>query len=373
MAISRRGFLAGSAAATLAATIDAEPAAERIKAFCVDFNWRGPVFAPPGHWGDASPEEHVSWYEALGANTIQTFCVSCNGYGWYRGGAVPPQPGLKHDFLTEVVRLGHKRGMRVMGYFCVGANTRWAQEHPGLSYGTPGNTHHIPFTDEYLKYLAGAMRDAIRRTGLDGYMIDWVWNPDKALRAKGWIEAEKKLYAQLTGRAFPAGGVPGAEEMLTYERRAIERCWERMRDARDRANPKCFIWLSCNKLTDPAVANSKLLKECDWVMNEAPSRSLLESVRKMVGPKTRMIQNLVGWADHDAKAFLAEPANRELDCYGFAAPRENSLPLPVEEYLGRPAESFTGRDAFAVNDRNIAVLARFYRGLDINAVVPRKK
>ena len=78
---------------------------KQIKAFNVDFNWYKGVFAPPGHWADASPEEHVRWYEALGANTIQTFCLSCNGWAWYKGGFVPPQPGLKHDFLTEVVRL----------------------------------------------------------------------------------------------------------------------------------------------------------------------------------------------------------------------------------------------------------------------------
>jgi lysophospholipase L1-like esterase len=57
-----------------------------IKAFCIDFNW-GPKgingFAGPGVWADASPEDQVRWYEGLGANVIQTFAVSCNGYAWY--------------------------------------------------------------------------------------------------------------------------------------------------------------------------------------------------------------------------------------------------------------------------------------------------
>lgn len=104
-----------------------------IQAFCIDFNWGagGPNgFAKPGLWADADPSEHVAWYKGLGASVIQTFCVSCNGYAWYKGGVVPAQPGLKHDFLTEVVTLGHKEGMKVMGYFCIGANTRWGQVHP---------------------------------------------------------------------------------------------------------------------------------------------------------------------------------------------------------------------------------------------------
>src|SRR5664279_2860860 len=105
-------------------------AGEAIRAFCIDFNWGpgGPNgFAPPGLWADADPEQHLAWYAGLGANVIQTFAVSCNGYAWYRGGKVPPQPGLRHDFTTRLVKLGHARGMRVMGYFCVAANTRWGK------------------------------------------------------------------------------------------------------------------------------------------------------------------------------------------------------------------------------------------------------
>ena len=50
---------------------------------------------------------------------------------------------MKHDFLPEVVKLGHKEEMLVIGYFCVGANPKWAVEHPDLSYGKP-TTYHIP-------------------------------------------------------------------------------------------------------------------------------------------------------------------------------------------------------------------------------------
>jgi len=179
---TRRQLLASTFGATLAGV---RPLAtpRQIRAFCIDFNWHKGVFAAPGHWGAASPEEHVRWYEALGANTIQTFCVSCNGYAWYKGGIVPPQPGLKHDFLTEVVRLGHAKGMRVMGYFCVGANTLWGQKHPDLSYGTP-SAPHIPLTTAYLDYLCASMEDALKRTDMDGFMIDWVWNPQQRKLSK---------------------------------------------------------------------------------------------------------------------------------------------------------------------------------------------
>ena len=106
-------------------------------------------FAPPGLWADADPAQHVAWYKALGVNVIQTFCVSCNGYAWYKNGVVPEQPGLKYDFLPETVRFGHKEGLRVMGYFCIGSNTKWGKDHPAFSYGIPSRPH-LPYTGEYL-------------------------------------------------------------------------------------------------------------------------------------------------------------------------------------------------------------------------------
>jgi len=393
---SRRQFLlqvAGSAglpnfvrplwrSAAYRAASDAASVPAQIKAFCVDFNWvhlqreakgkasePATVFAPPGHWADASPARHVSWYEALGANVIQTFAVSCNGYAWYKGGFVPPQPGLKHDFLPEVVRLGHAKKMMVMGYFCVGANSKWGHDHPDLSYGTP-STLHIPFTDQYLDYLALSLADAMKKTGMDGTMIDWVWNPENSLRGQGWLACEKKLFTQLTGKPFPLTGAPSAEDLLQYERRAIDRCWARIRDTRDRANPNFILWLSVSNLDDPTAANSRLLAECDWVMNESPDRKLFLAGKQMVGKQTRMIQNVVGWAEHNAKEFLSDPQNRNLDLYGFAEPRNNSLPLPVAAYLRKPVEAFAGAGRLNANDRNIAALARFYRGLSLDAVVP---
>ena len=85
-----------------------------IKAYCLDFNWGpgGPnAFAKPGLWADADPAQHIAWYRAMGVNVIQTFCVSCNGYAWYQNGVAPEQPGLKHDFLPEVVKRAHREGM----------------------------------------------------------------------------------------------------------------------------------------------------------------------------------------------------------------------------------------------------------------------
>jgi hypothetical protein len=330
----------------------------QTKAFCIDFNW-GPkgvnAFSGPGYWAKADPEEHVRWYKDLGCNVIQTFAVSCNGYAWYKNGVVPEQPGLAHDFLTEMVQLGHQNGMMVFGYFCVGANTKWGQDHPDLSYGIP-SAPHIPFTRTYLDYLSASIQDALKKTKMDGFMIDWVWNPDGPLR---WMDCEKQMYQELMDEPFPGTGALTPDQELSFRRKSIDRCWRSIREAAKGTDPNCIIWLSCNQLTHPDIAGSSLLKDVDWIMNEAPDSGQLDSLKEHFGPHARRLQCMVGWPGHNPKKILTSPQASSIDIYGFAAPLANSLPLPVSEYLSKPIDSFTG------NDRNIAVFARYFNHIKV--------
>lgn len=340
---------------------------KEIKAFCIDFNWGegGPNgFAKPGLWADADPQQHVAWYKALGANVIQTFCVSCNGYAWYKGGVVPEQPGLKHDFLTEVVRLGHQEGMKVMGYFCIGANTRWGQAHPDQSYGIPSHTH-IPFTLDYLDYLGSAVTDVLTKTGCDGFMVDWFFNGpynphDAPLK---WLNCEQQMWMELMDGPFPGKDRIAPEQEIEFKRRAVDRCWTCLRRAAKAANPDCIIWLSCHDLTHPQLVGSKVFQEADWLMNEAGDMATINATRRMVGKHTRLVTCVVGWGDrHNARQLVPAARAANVGVYGFSRPGTNSLPLPIASYQASPIDSFKG------NDRNIATLARWYNDLPFDAV-----
>ena len=336
---------------------------ETIRAYDIDFNWgEGGTngFAPPGLWADADPARHVAWYKALGANVIQTFCVSCNGYAWYKNGIVPPQPGLRYDFLTEIARLGHKEGLCVMGYFCIGSNTRWGLAHPDLSYGIPSSPH-LPYTDEYLAYLSAAIGDAVRKTGIDGFMIDWLWQPDRASTGGKWLDCEKRLYAQLMGQEFPADGKLTEEQDVAYGRAAITRCWDTIHKAAKDANPACLIWLSNNNQTHPHVVNSRMYKEVDWLMNEAGDLERVKALQPMIGHQTRLITCLANWNGQDPIAIVPAALKENIGLYGFAKPQADSL-VPLEPCLTEPVRGLKG-DA-----RNIAVLARVFHGVPLEAV-----
>ena len=333
-----------------------------IKAYCLDFNWGARRrFARPGSWRNADPAEHVAWYKAMGVNVIQTFCISCNGYAWYKNGFVPEQPGLKHDFLPEVVKLGHNEGMLVMGYFCIAANTKWGTDHPDLSYGTP-STYHIPYTDEYLAYLSASIGDAVRKTGIDGFMIDWLWQPRRRSTKGKWIECEKKLYRQLMGEEFPGEDKLTKKQDLAYSRKAIDRCWKAIRKAAKNANANCIVWVTSNQMNHPHVVQSDMYKEADWLMNECGDMKRIDAVRSMVGNHTRLITCLARWNNRDATKVVPEALKAGVGLYGFTKPRKMSGLVPLEGILSRPVSELKG------DDRNIAVLARAYHGVSINAV-----
>jgi hypothetical protein len=191
---------------------------EIFKSYNLDFNWGegGPnAFSAPGLWADANPREHIEWYKDLGVNVIQTFIVSCNGYAWYKNSVVPPQPGLKYNFLPEMVRLGHKEGMKVMGYLCIGSNTRWGMENPEYSYGYPAD-RHIPYTRKYLEYLDAIIRDAVKKTGIDGFMVDWFYQPNRGSHGGEWLDSEQERYQELIGKPFPGVKALSEEAYTIY-------------------------------------------------------------------------------------------------------------------------------------------------------------
>jgi hypothetical protein len=80
--------------------------------------------------------------------------------------------------MPGIVKLSHQEGMLVMGYFSIAANPKWAKSHPELSYGARV-TYHIPCTEDYLAYLSASSSDAVKKTGIDGFIIDWLWQPKR--------------------------------------------------------------------------------------------------------------------------------------------------------------------------------------------------
>ena len=343
---------------------------EPIKAFNIDYNWakghgaEDDFFAEPGLWADADPAELMQWYEDLGCNAVHSFAVSCNGYAWYKNGIVPEQPGLKHDFLTEMVKIGREKNMKIFGYFCVGANTKWGLDHPDMSYGTPP-IPHIPFTTEYINYFCASVKDAIQKTDMDGVMLDWLWSPAGPVGRKPavpikWLPCEQTMYVELMGKPFPGVENITEEETVEFRRRSIARLWDKVYETVKTTKPSCLIWITSDHIMSPDVAYSKMFKQTDWLMNEAGDSTTTAAMKEMVGPQTKLITCLAEWNGQDPVNTAKHALESGVSLYGFCKPYICYTMPPVEMYLNHPLSSFHG------DNRNIAVLARAFTGKGID-------
>lgn len=345
-----------------------DKSSELIKSYDVDFNWGpgGPnAFAKPGLWNDADPIEQVDWYYEMGCNVIQSFAVSCNGYAWYKNGIIPEQPGLKHDFLPEMVKYAHTKGMKVFGYFCVGANTKWGLEHPDLSYGIPSNPH-IPFTKQYLDYLCASIADAIKKTNMDGFMIDWVWNPGSTMEPYPplkWLPCEQVMFKELMHKPFPGKDKITAGIEQAFRRKAIDRCWKRIKETTKKTDPDCKIWLTSCQLTSKDIAGSAMLKEADWILNEAGDIGTTQSISNLIGKHTKLVTCLANWNGQDPVSVVQNAIRHNVGIYGFAKPMDGSWRMkPVDYYLTKSIDSLKG------DEKNIAVLIRAFKGLPLDYI-----
>ena len=339
---------------------------ESIKAYNIDYNW-GPGgahgFAKPGLWADANPEILMDWYQDLGCNVVHSFGVSCNGYAWYKNGVVSEQPGLKYDFLTEMVKIGRKKNMKVFGYFCVGANNKWEEDHPDLCYQMDGQ--QIPFTSRYIGYLCLSIEDAIKKTDMDGIMLDWFYNPGGGrdpLPPLRWIVCEQEMYMELMNQPFPGKDKITPETELDFRRKAIDRAWQQIKTTTKRTKPDCIIWLTAYEVNSPEYAGSALLQEVDWLMNESGDIERTTAMRGLTGSKTKLITCLANWNKQDPSEIVPAALSGNVGLYGFTKPVEGPLMKPVHYYLSNPVDSLTG------DERNIAVLARAFNNLSLDYI-----
>ena len=339
---------------------------ETIKAYNVDYNW-GPGgahgFAAPGLWADANPDSLMKWYEDLGCNVVHSFGVSCNGYAWYKNGFVPEQPGLKYDFLTEMVKIGRKKNIKVFGYFCIGANNKWEEDYPDLCYQMDGQ--QIPLTQQYIDYLSASILDAIKKTDMDGIMLDWFYNPGGGrdpLPPLRWIPCEQEMYKELLGEPFPGMDKMNPEIELDFRRKAIDRAWQQIKKVTKETKSGCIIWLTAYEVNSKEYKGSALLKEVDWLMNEAGDIESTNTMRALVGAETKLITCLANWNKQNPAEVVPAAIDAKVGLYGFTKPVAGAYMLPVNYYLSNPV------DSLKADEQNIAVLARAFNNLPFEFV-----
>lgn len=290
-----------------------------IKAFSIDLN-SDALGQPsaPGLFAHVNAEEHVKWCRDLGANAIQTFCVSLNGYAWYRSKVAPVAPGMNGDFLNEQIELAHRQDMEVHGYFCLAGNA-WYQCHNREETSSVDRRKAIPLTAKYVDYFCRMIEEAVRENDLDGILIDWFEEIEPI-----WIPAEKQLFTEIMGKAFPekplvddrldlkydwfgelsAPRYFSEDVILDFRKRATLNAWNRISAVVRKANPACKLWLNVpfHEPEEPMWVDSPILKEVDMMLTERCDTRIADWLDRETGGKPVLV-NLGGLGKYSCSSW----------------------------------------------------------------------
>lgn len=287
-----------------------------IKAFSADFNsdLLGRP-ASPGLYAHAQAGDHIKWNKEMGVNTIYSFCMSLNGYAWYRSSLAPVTPGMKGDFLKEMVRLGHDQGMAVHGYFCLASNPWYTLRYPDEEVPFPpgDKRQNLPLTKKYLDYVCRCMEEASKANDIDGFLIDWFYEIEPT-----WCPAERKLYRELMGETFPGEDKIDGSLTLEFRRRAIARAWKQIREAVKSVRDSIIICVNVPFTPEKfsVFEGQAIMRECDWFLSESPELENACWVKNQVGDKP-VLYNLTGWSGHDPRVW-EKALKKGFHLFGYA-------------------------------------------------------
>jgi hypothetical protein len=179
-------------------------------------------------------------------------------------------------------------------------------------------------------------------------MIDWFNAP----RRQTWLDCEKAQFRELMGRAMPEALPFDVPDAIEFDRQLLERAWGRIRETVE-STRQVIIWTNhpFRQADDPLWNGHRLLREVDWVLNEDPHIEILNWLEAQIGPRTKIIQNLCGWKDHDASVWKQLDVPK-LGLYGFAQ-ADPVTTLPSADYT----------PACVANQKNIAIIRNAYRSI----------
>jgi len=170
------------------------------------------------------------------------------------------------------------------------------------------------------------------------------------------------MYQELMNQLFPGKDNITPEIELDFRRKAIDRAWKQIRAVTKQTKSDCIIWLTAYELNSREIAGSDMLKEVDWLMNEAGDIARIEAVRGSIGSNTKLITCLANWNKQDPSEVVPAAIKANVGLYSFTRPVVGALMPPVDMYLSQPVSDFSG-DAL-----NIAILARTFKGLPLDYI-----
>jgi len=170
---------------------------------------------------ELDPAEYIAAYERANLDHVMLYCKDHWGVTYYDTAVSDGKmhPGLKFDFIGEMVRLTQKKGMGFIAYYSVGFDTRAVTLHPDWAVraedGTmlrasahpPRKWHWVCKVSPYAEYALAQIEEILERYQPQALFLDIYHQPFC------YCQYCQRAYFERYGRLPPRG-----EEVALYRR-----------------------------------------------------------------------------------------------------------------------------------------------------------
>jgi len=222
---------------------------ETYRHYCFDFNWVDKLDRqgnPLSDYSKLSARDEIRDLVAMHANSLMVFTMSISGYMFYDSKVGERHPTLHYDYLKEMIRLGHEKGIAMELYVPTMWADRLIQKHPSWGIRNPDGTLYTasfggyhpdlnsPAADWYVKVL----RELVPAYHGDAFFADGI-----SFLRYGQSTYTVKKFKQEMGRDYPRSlaGDPDWRATLRWEVAQVEKYWRKLRDAVKERDPRVEV------------------------------------------------------------------------------------------------------------------------------------
>jgi hypothetical protein len=222
---------------------------ESYREYCFDFNWvdklEGHV-KPLSNYAHVNAASEVDDLVKIESDSLMVFCMSISGYMFYNSKAGVRHPSLQYDYLKEIIRLGHEKGIAMELYvptmwadYLIQQHADWGLRNPdGSLYTASFGGYHPDLNSPAADWYVDVIRELIPAYGGDGFFADGI-----TFLKYGQSEFTVKKFKQDMGRPYPTSlaSDPDWRATLRWEIKQIDGYWQKLRNAIREQGPRVEV------------------------------------------------------------------------------------------------------------------------------------
>ncbi|MCX6621740.1 MAG: beta-galactosidase trimerization domain-containing protein [Acidobacteria bacterium] len=241
-----RGVVLLLGAAALSGQTPVPKLTETYRHYCFDFNWVDKLDRagkPLSDYSKLSAEEQIRALEEMHANSLMVFTMSISGYTFFDSKVGERHPRLNYDYLKEMVRLGHQRGIAMELYVPTAWADRVIQKSPSWAIRKPDGSlltslyggYHPDINSPAAGWYASLLRELFPAYGAEGFFADGI-----SMLRYGQSEYTVKKFRAEMGREYPKSleTDPDWRATMRWEVEQVRKYWRMIRETIHQQDPK---------------------------------------------------------------------------------------------------------------------------------------